>query len=146
MCRVGDIIIVNHFKNETGKDVSKHPFVIVSRKGGVIKSLAFDTVAVLMSSIKSEEHRKKQLSYGINFEIKKEHGPLKDSYIKENQLYCFQLDELDYFRVGSVDVDVFLELRKEIKEFAKQRKAKFILTNLKKQDDLDYAEELDLER
>lgn len=141
MCKIGDIIIINHFKNEMGEDVARHPFVVLSTKNGMIKSMRFDIVAILMSSFKNEIHREKKLAYDVNFEIKKEEGVKKDSFLKGNQLYCFQRDKTDFFKVGSIDIDVFLELRKEIKILAKERKAIFILTNL----DCDEIEEDELE-
>ena len=142
MCKVGDIIIIEKFKNETGEDVARHPFIVISTKNGIIESMSFDMIGVLMSSIKNEEHRKKKLSYDVNIELKKEAGAKVDSYIKGNQLYCFQQDKIDYFKVGCVDIDVFLELREEIKKLAKQRKAVFITTNLEDLEELEEVIEL----
>ncbi len=135
MCKIGDIILIEKFKNEHGKDVGMHPFIVLSTKKGVIESMPLDMIAVLLSSIKDEKNRKRNLSYEVNYEVKKEAGLKKDSFVKGNQVYCFDSNKSDYRRVGSIDVDIFMEIREHVKMMLLQGKAQIITTNLELEDD-----------
>ena len=48
MCKLGDIIIINNFKNEDGIDVSKHSFVVINDEEDSIRGLKYDFVANMM--------------------------------------------------------------------------------------------------
>lgn len=116
MCCVGDIILIKNFKNEDGKKVSMHPFVIVDDQEDIIKGLDFDMVGVLMSSFKNEEHRLKKLSYKQNIEITVKDGVKKNGYLKANQLHYFQKRNTDYIVLGKVDEKLLCTLINLIQE------------------------------
>ena len=48
MCKLGDIILVNKFKNEDGEIVSKHSFVVINDEKDSIGGLKYDFVANMM--------------------------------------------------------------------------------------------------
>lgn len=48
MCRLGDIILVNKFKNEDGEIVCKHSFVVINDEKDSIGGLKYDFVANMM--------------------------------------------------------------------------------------------------
>ena len=130
MCKVGDIILVEHFNNEFGKGVERHPFIIISTKQRFINMIPFDIMAVLLSSFKNEDHKTNKLTYEGNIEIKRHDGVKKDSFIKAKDLYCFDSKNTKFIKVGTVDVELFLKLQKEISYFIKNGKVKIIASNL----------------
>ncbi len=44
MCKLGDIIVVDEFKNEVGEVVSKHSFVVIDDNNDCIEGLNYDFV------------------------------------------------------------------------------------------------------
>ena len=130
MCKVGDIILIDHFNNEFGKDVERHPFIIISTKQRFINMISFDIMAVLLSSFKGENHKNAKLSYEGNIEIKRNDGVKKDSFIKAKDLYCFDSKKTNFVKVGTVEIEVFLKLQKEINYLIKNEKINVIASNL----------------
>ena len=130
MCKVGDIVLINGFLNEEGRIIGRHPFIVISRKERYINSIPFDMVAVLLSSFKNSRHKNEKLSYRSNIEIRKENGVRKDSYIKARDLYCFDTKIIECLKVGTVDVGLFLELKKQIDSIIRSGNIKLITTNI----------------
>jgi len=48
MCKLGDIILVNEFKNKDGEIVAKHSFVVINDEKDSICGLMYDFVANIM--------------------------------------------------------------------------------------------------
>lgn len=114
MCKVGDIILVNHYKSH-GNDISRHSFVVLNTDNGEIKGLPYDLVCNVMSSFHSAEHREKKLRYPGNIEIFPEdeivqNGNNKGGYIKADQFYYFKKSNIDYMVIGNVSVELFMRL------------------------------------
>lgn len=129
---VGDIIVVKKYVSH-GQILRQHSFVVISTDGGQIRGLDYDVVCNVMSSFHSEQHRQHKLSYPGNLEysssderIKNGHG--KDGFIKADQFYFFNLQEIDYYVIGSITPN----LASALKEFAENlKKVEFITENLK---------------
>lgn len=73
MCKFGDIVVINKFKNEIGNIISKHSFVVISDESNYIEGLKYDFVSNMMCSFHNEKHRNKKLRYKENIEIKEEY-------------------------------------------------------------------------
>lgn len=68
MCQIGDIILIYNPKNNN-RPIGKHSFVVLDDSKGVIQSLDFDFVGLLMSSMDTEEKHDKLMKYPANFPI-----------------------------------------------------------------------------
>lgn len=129
---VGDIIVVRNYKSH-GKTLGQHSFVVIDTNGGQIQGLDYDVVCNVMSSFHSEQHRQHKLSFPGNMEyssideqIQNGHG--KNGFIKADQFYFFNLQELDYYVIGSITPNLSYALQ----EFVKQlKRIEFITDNLK---------------
>lgn len=114
MCQVGDIIIINQYKDRDNV-ISKHSFVVIDDENGTIQGLPYDFVANALSSFKNNNQRKRKLSYSGNFAITSNatvtdpHNN-KDGYIKADQLYYFAKDKISYRVIGQIKEDVFNDL------------------------------------
>ena len=62
MCQVGDIILVDHY-SDNGKTLSKHSFVVIDDNNGTIEGMSYDMICNVLSSFKSEEQKRRKLSY-----------------------------------------------------------------------------------
>lgn len=114
MCQIGDIILVQKYKDH-GQDLSRHSFVVISDENGEIQGLAYDFIANVLSSFKSDTQRERKLKYPGNFPIDSsdtETNPHnnKSGYVKVDQLYYFAKDKLSYTVIGTMKPDVFNEL------------------------------------
>ena len=111
MCKVGDIIVVDQYKDST-KTLSRHSFVVIDDKNGQIEGFSYDMICNVLSSFKDEKQIKRKLSYPGNFPIANEDtitcpNNNKDGYIKTDQLYFFAKDKINYTVIGSVKEDIF---------------------------------------
>lgn len=114
MCQIGDIILVQKYKDH-GQDLSRHSFVVISDENGEIQGLTYDFIANVLSSFKSDTQRERKLKYPGNFPIDSsdtETNPHnnKSGYVKVDQLYYFAKDKLSYTVIGTMKPDVFSEL------------------------------------
>lgn len=114
MCQIGDIILVQKYKDH-GQDLSRHSFVVISDENGEIQGLTYDFIANVLSSFKSDTQRERKLKYPDNFPIDSsdtETNPHnnKSGYVKADQLYYFAKDKLYYTVIGTMKPDVFNEL------------------------------------
>ena len=119
MCQVGDIILVDHY-NDNGKTLNKHSFVVIDDNNGTIEGMSYDMICNVLSSFKSEEQKRRKLSYPGNFPIANDdtvtnpHNS-KSGYVKMDQLYYFKKDKLQFIIIGSMKPDI-LELLLEFLE------------------------------
>lgn len=114
MCQVGDIIIINQYKD--GENIiSKHSFVVIDDENGTIQGIPYDFIANVLSSFKDSEQKKRKMSYPGNFQIASDdtitnpHNN-KDGYIKADQMYYFSKDKISYRVIGQIKEDVFNDL------------------------------------
>lgn len=111
MCRVGDIILIDNYKDNESL-LKRHSFVVMSDENGEIEGLPYDLICSVLSSFKSEEQRKRKLSYPGNFPIAHDdtitnpHNN-KNGFIKLDQLYYFNKEKISYKVIGSVKPDIF---------------------------------------
>lgn len=136
MCKIGDIIAVNKFIGDGNNLVGTHYFIVINDKSGKIEGLNFDIVSTVMSSFKSEKHKKKKLKYKENMEISEKEGKinnkdLKDGYAKLDQLYYFEKKKTNYFVVGQVDGDVLINILQYIQYLDSKGKLKQNIENIK---------------
>lgn len=136
MCKAGDIILVNSYKD--GNTVlGRHSFVVISDENGEIEGLRYDMICNVLSSFKSEKQREQKLSrYPANYEIKNSDSVTnpdngKDGYLKTDQLYYFQKKNLEFDVIGSLNKDVFEMVITFINESDFEVKA--IIDNLSKE-------------
>ena len=131
MCTVGDIILVNQFKNN-GENIGQHSFVVLNTDKGQIGGLDYNLMCNMMSSFKSEKHRKRKLSFDENFpvthsDVTVKNGNNREGYIKADQLYYFDKKKIDYVVIGKMNPDTF---RKVIELIKKLENIKLIVDNL----------------
>ena len=129
MCKVGDIIVINNYISEDGTVLPRHSFVVIDDNADEIRGLKYDFVANVMSSFKNEEQKQKKLSYKENIGVSSDdiisdtkNG--RDGYIKADQLYYFNKDELDYYVLATISDDLLDELIKLIVELEVENKLK----------------------
>lgn len=120
MCQIGDIIIINQYK-DGNNIISKHSFVVIDDEDGTIQGLPYDFVANALSSFKTPKQKQRKLSYAGNFAIKSNDTVTnphnnKDGYIKADQLYYFAKSKISYRVIGQIKPDVFNDLIEFIEE------------------------------
>ncbi len=135
MCKVGDIIVVNKYIGDDGKEIKRHSFVVIDDNHSEIGGLDYDFVSCVMSSFKDEEHRKRKLSFEENIEITSddiisETANNKSGYIKADQLFYFDKNKLDYYVFASVEPDLLDELIRIIIHLQVKNKLKQNTKNL----------------
>ena len=117
-CQVGDIIVVRNYMSQ-GKMLGQHSFVVIDAKGGTIQGLDYDVVCNVMSSFHSEEHRQYKLKFPGNMEYSAndeqiDNGHGRSGYIKADQFYFFNLEEIEYYVIGSITPALSAALREFI--------------------------------
>lgn len=115
MCKIGDIIIINEFKNEYGKKVPKHSFVVIDDK-----------------------HKKKKLKYLSTLPIKEDEifGKIlnaKNGYVKSDQLYYFDKDKIKFKVIAYMSDEFLEELNMLISKLKKKNYIKKVTTNIEKE-------------
>ena len=134
MCKLGDIIVVNNYIGDDGKQLSQHSFVVVSDEKGTIAGLEYSMVASVISSFKSEEQKHKKLKYEENMEL-----PLdsmnkkvlkKPSYIKADKAFYFNKDKLDYYVLATLKDEYLDKLLKLILKLVSEGELNQIIDNL----------------
>lgn len=127
MCKVGDIILIEHYTHE-GKELGRHSFVVLSDNGGEIQGVAFDIVTLVMSSFKNDEQKKRKMSYPGNFpivvdDVDIEAGNTRSGYIKADQFYYFSKNKTHFKVIGRINDDVFNLLIEYIEHLRDEGKA-----------------------
>lgn len=135
MCKIGDIIVVNKYKGDDGKEINKHSFVVIDDNGGEISGLDYHFVSCVMSSFKDENHRKRKLRFEENIEITSDdivsdNKNSKSGYIKADQLFYFNKRKLDYYVFASVEPELLDELVRIIIKLQVENKLKQNTRNL----------------
>ncbi len=114
MCKVGDIILIDHYIDH-GTAIGRHSFIVVSDKNGEIEGCSYDWVCNVLSSFKNKSQKAHKMSYPGNYEIKNidtvtnpDDG--KDGFVKADQLYYFNKAKIQYRVIGYVRQEVMNEL------------------------------------
>ena len=121
MCQIGDIILVYNPKRFR-KPIGMHSFVVLDDTQGKIQGFDFDFIGLLMSSMSTEDRRKKLMQYDANFPITPEEqdiengGNGKSACIKAEQFYYFNKESIKYKVIGKLDEDIFNLLIEFIQE------------------------------
>ena len=120
MCKAGDIIVVQSYKRGD-EDLNRHSFIVLQDEEGQIQGLDYNLICNVMSSFKNEEQKERKLQYPGNFPIKPSdstvlNGNNKEGYVKTEQFYYFQKENLEYKIIGRINEDVFNRLIKYISE------------------------------
>jgi len=138
MCKVGDIIVVNEYIGVDGSKNSRHSFVVVDETANEISGLSYDFIANVMCSFKSEEHKKRKLSFKSNKEItsadiisKRKNN--KSGYIRADELHYFDKTKINYYVFARIDENLLTELVKLIVELKVEKKLKRNSNNLQKE-------------
>ncbi|KUO73389.1 MAG: hypothetical protein APF77_13740 [Clostridia bacterium BRH_c25] len=111
MCNVGDIIVVDSYKDR-GNTLNKHSFVVLYQDTGTIQGLDYDMICNVMSSFKNEKQHDIKMRYPGNFPVVfDDFDPITGNklrgYIKVEQLYYFKKDNLKYMVIGHMKPDIF---------------------------------------
>ena len=114
MCKCGDIILVYEYKSQ-GSEISKHSFVVINDKNGIIEGLSYDIICNVLSSFKDEFQRQHKLAYPGNFpvdtdDVKINNGNNRNGYIKADQFYYFDKNKLKYKVIGTMNEAAYGEL------------------------------------
>ena len=110
MCKIGDIILVEKYKD--GNTVlSRHSFVVIEDRDGTVEGLPYDMICNVLSSYKGEKQKQRKLSYPGNFPVSNEDTITNpdnggSGYIKADQLYYFNKNKIDYRVIGYINEDI----------------------------------------
>ena len=121
MCKIGDIILIYNPKRFR-KPIGMHSFVVLDDTQGTIKSMDFDFIGLLMSSMDTEEKHEKLMRYDGNFPITPDEqdiedgGNGKEACIKAEQFYYFNKEKIKYKVLGRLDEEIFNLLIEFIQE------------------------------
>lgn len=135
MCKIGDIIVIDKYIGDDGKEVNRHSFVVIDDEHGEISGLQYDLVTNVMSSFKDENHKKKKLRFKENVKIEGEDiiSPIKNDksgFIKADQLIYFNKNKINYYVFGHIDNELLDELIRIIVELKIENKLKANTRNL----------------
>lgn len=138
MCKIGDIIIINEFKNEYGKKVPKHSFVVIDDNQGYIEGFKYDFISNMLCSFHDDKHKKKKLKYLSTLPIKEDEifGKIlnaKNGYVKSDQLYYFDKDKIKFKVIAYMSDEFLEELNMLISKLKKKNYIKKITTNIEKE-------------
>ena len=135
MCKLGDIIVIKEFKNELGKKITRHSFVVINDEENSIEGMQYDFISNMLCSFHSDEHRSRKLKFKENYEITENlisgnHLNNNSGFIKMDQLYYFDKSLIEYYVLGHIDLELLDELLQSILILSKEGKLKYITTNL----------------
>ena len=69
MCKLGDIIVIKEFRNEYGKKINRHSFVVINDEKNSIEGMNYDFISNMLCSFHSDEHKNRKLKFKENYEI-----------------------------------------------------------------------------
>ena len=123
MCRPGDLILIHGVKCN-GETLGLHTFVVLNDEAGKVQGVDYNLICSIMSSFKNDQQRAKKLSYPGNFPISYKdeqlviQGNERDGFIKAEQFFFFDKDNLNYRIIGCLCDDVFAVLLEFIEQLA----------------------------
>ncbi len=110
MCKIGDIILVDNYK-DNGCNLNKHSFIVIEDENGTIEGVPYDFICNVMSSFKNDEQKLRKLRHPGNFPISHndtvtDPHNTKDGFVKTDQLYYFKKDNINFKVIGNVIPEV----------------------------------------
>ena len=110
MCKIGDIVLINSYKDR-GKTMGRHSFVVIDDENGEIQGLSYDMICNVLSSFKDDDQKERKLSYPGNFPITNDDTVTnpnngKSGYLKTDQLYFFNKNKIAYTVIGNIHPDI----------------------------------------
>nr|DAU90976.1 MAG TPA: endoribonuclease [Caudoviricetes sp.] len=110
MCKIGDIILVDNYK-DNGCNLNKHSFIVIEDENGTIEGVPYDFICNVMSSFKNDEQKLRKLRYPGNFPISHNDTVTdphnnRDGFVKTDQLYYFKKDNINFKVIGNVIPEV----------------------------------------
>lgn len=110
MCKIGDIILVDNYK-DNGRNLNKHSFIVIEDENGTIEGVPYDFICNVMSSFKNDEQKLRKLRYPGNFPISHNDTVTdphnnRDGFVKTDQLYYFKKDNINFKVIGNVIPEV----------------------------------------
>ena len=135
MCKLGDIIVIKKYIGDDNRTINSHSFVVINDQPSFIEGLRYDFVANVMSSFKNNKHRNKKLRFIENIEIISKdiisnNKNNKNGFIKADQLFYFDKNNIDYYVLGRISEYLLNELLTLIILLDKQNKLKQNIENL----------------
>ncbi len=138
MCQIGDIIKIENYKGDDGVEVGRHSFVVLATENDTIQGLEveFDLVGTPMSSIKSEQQRKKvEKDVGLMIIRTNDQNGMpasnyEESFIKTRLMYYFKKSNIEYSVLGSLNTETFLALQEKLKYLDERNMIRQVLTNV----------------
>ena len=120
MCKQRDIILIDSYQSH-GCLLSQHSFVVIDDQGGQIRSVPYDLMCLVLSSFKDPTQKARKLRYPGNLpvpvtDVSVPGGNSKEGYIKADQFYYFQKDNINYTVIGSMTEEMFDKLVDSIEE------------------------------
>lgn len=112
MCKQGDIILVKSYKDHESI-LSRHSFVVIDDEGGQVQGVPFDFIALVMSSFKNDEQKRRKLRYPGNFPITASDEKMidwandKEGYIKAEQFYYFNKEKIQFDVIGELNEETY---------------------------------------
>lgn len=139
MCKLGDVVVINKFKNEFGETVPKHSFVIINDEEDYIEGFRYDFVSNMLCSFHDDEHKRKEMRYKQTLPVKEEkisgeNINSKEGYIKADQLYYFDKNKIQYKVLAHIDQDLLDKLVQLIVELNDEGLLKPVYTNIKSEE------------
>ena len=102
MLQIGDIILIEKFKNLDREEISKHYFIILNNENGDFYGKEYDFSGCEMPSL-NEKNYDKKIFYESNYEVKKEFLEEsinnKNGYIILNQQFLFKEEKIEYKKI-----------------------------------------------
>ena len=135
MCKLGDIIVINKFKDKQGNIITRHSFVVINDEHGQIEGYDYDFVSSVMGSFHDSKHKKHKLSIGSNLEIKSnqiigDNLNNKEGYIRADDLFYFNKKKIKYKVIAHMDSELLDDLVQLIIKLNYKNKVNNIKTNL----------------
>lgn len=114
MCQIGDIIIIKKYKDR-GEMQHQHAFLVISEEQGKINNIPYNINCNVISAFKDEDHKIRKMRSPGNFPIvldayDVEMGNSNEGYIKADQIFYFQKENIEYEVIGKVASDKFNSL------------------------------------
>ena len=110
MCKIGDIILVDNYK-DNGCNLNKHSFIVIEDENGTIEGVPYDFICNVMSSFKNDKQKLRKLRYPGNLPISHNDTVTdphnnRDGFVKTDQLYYFKKDNINFKVIGNVIPEV----------------------------------------
>ena len=126
MCKIGDIILINNAKDNKGY-VGQHPFIVIDDQGGTVRGLyEYDFIALLTSSMETDEKIEKMRKYPGNLPLKKEDKTVfspkinKDAFVQADKFFYFHKEKISFSSYGQLNGDIYDLLIEFIQELSEQ--------------------------